>query len=93
MNCRYLYYFENDNPVIQVRYISKLVALINEQKVGNIGRIASAVQIHYRNILGDVFFLSFKISIIPNTNTRNSNYLINMNIRLYPVSTTRSGYP
>eukprot|EP01036_Dinobryon_divergens_P030798 gene30798-40097_t len=39
---RYLYYFENDNPVIQVRYISKLVALINEQKVGNIGRIASA---------------------------------------------------
>ena len=49
---RYLYYFENDNPIIQVRYLSGLIALINEQKASNAGGINSSVDAHYRNILG-----------------------------------------
>ena len=32
--CRYVYFFENDNPAIQVRYISGLIALIHEQNDG-----------------------------------------------------------
>ena len=29
----YIYYYENDNPIIQVRYLSGLIALINEQVI------------------------------------------------------------
>jgi vacuolar protein sorting-associated protein 35 len=41
---RYVYYFENDNPVIQVRYLSGLIALINEQagQAGGGGGIGEA---------------------------------------------------
>lgn len=52
---RYIYYFENDNPLIQVRYLSGLIALINEQMAaegGGQSQFSSAVEAHYRNTLG-----------------------------------------
>jgi hypothetical protein len=49
---RYLYYFENDNPIIQVRYLSGLIALINEQSAGSVSVANPAVEAHYKNILG-----------------------------------------
>jgi hypothetical protein len=56
--CRYIYYFENDNPVIAVRFLSGLIALINEQlgpdaavSVSATGRSVASVQSHYRNTL------------------------------------------
>lgn len=52
---RYLYYFENGNPIIHVRYISGLIMLINEQNAtGDAGApaLSSAVEAHYRNTLG-----------------------------------------
>lgn len=51
---RYLYYFENDNPVIQARYITGLVALINEQTSASDGSTAlpPSVEAHYKNTLG-----------------------------------------
>lgn len=58
---RYIYYFENDNPIIHQRYISGLIALINEQTTsadgsstteGTIGAINPAAEAHYRNTLG-----------------------------------------
>ena len=52
---RYIYYYENDNPAIQVRFLSGLVAIINEQ-LGVDGSQASAVVgAHYRNTLGKIF--------------------------------------
>ena len=59
--CRYIFYFENNNPLIHVRYISGLIALINEQmgtdgdnagQVGGGQQMGSAVKAHYRNTLG-----------------------------------------
>ena len=56
---RYIYYFENENPVIAVRFLSGLIALINEQlgpdaavSPSASGRSAASVQSHYRNTLG-----------------------------------------
>lgn len=50
---RYIYYYENDNPVIQVRYISGLVQLINEQASGAEGQsVTPAAEAHYKNTLG-----------------------------------------
>lgn len=48
--CRYLYYFENDNPAIQVRYISGLVALINEQNTG-VTDSTSSHTAHFKNTI------------------------------------------
>ena len=48
--CRYLYYFENDNPAIQVRYISGLVALINEQNTGVTDNTSSHTA-HFKNTI------------------------------------------
>merc|ERR1712000_253399 len=55
---RYIFYFENNNPLIHVRYLSGLIALINEQmgsEDGGQGAAAqpmgSAVKAHYRNTL------------------------------------------
>jgi vacuolar protein sorting-associated protein 35 len=49
---RYLYYYENDNPTIQVRYLSGLIALINEQLGPDAQPPTSpAVEAHYKNIL------------------------------------------
>mmetsp|Transcript_33134 Transcript_33134/g.72297 ORF Transcript_33134/g.72297 Transcript_33134/m.72297 type:complete len:820 (-) Transcript_33134:19-2478(-) len=57
---RYIFYFENNNPLIHVRYISGLIALINEQigtdsdaagQVGGSQAMGSAVKAHYRNTL------------------------------------------
>eukprot|EP00595_Chromulina_sp_UTEXLB2642_P002619 CAMPEP_0196761808 /NCGR_PEP_ID=MMETSP1095-20130614/1108_1 /TAXON_ID=96789 ORGANISM="Chromulina nebulosa, Strain UTEXLB2642" /NCGR_SAMPLE_ID=MMETSP1095 /ASSEMBLY_ACC=CAM_ASM_000446 /LENGTH=807 /DNA_ID=CAMNT_0042111787 /DNA_START=37 /DNA_END=2460 /DNA_ORIENTATION=+ len=49
---RYLYNFENDNPSIQVRYLSGLIALINEQLGAEGQNPANAsVQAHYRNTI------------------------------------------
>lgn len=57
---RYLFYFENNNPVIQVRYLSGLIALINEQMgaedegaapAGGQPSMGSSVRAHYRNTL------------------------------------------
>ena len=55
--CRYLYYFENDNPVIHVRYLSGLIALIQEQVAlasgdGTQG-LNAAADAHYKNTLGN----------------------------------------
>ena len=48
----YIYYYENDNPIIQVRYLSGLIALINEQ-LGSEANAQSnpATEAHYRNTL------------------------------------------
>jgi hypothetical protein len=62
---RYIYYFEHENPAIHVRYLSGLIALINEQRdpegTGVPGGTSAGVDAHYRNTLGifDMFcFLS-----------------------------------
>jgi len=52
---RYLYYYENRNPIIHVRYLSGLIALINEQNAaGDNGApaLSSAVEAHFNNTLG-----------------------------------------
>jgi hypothetical protein len=54
-HCRYLYYFENGCPIIHVRYISGLIALINEQNAAadpGTPALSSAVEAHYHNTLG-----------------------------------------
>ena len=50
---RYIYFFENKNPVINVAYLSGLVALINEQLVGEGAKDGQnvAVEAHYKNTL------------------------------------------
>eukprot|EP01038_Epipyxis_sp_PR26KG_P012178 gene12178-16310_t len=50
---RYLYYFENDNPIIHVRYLSGLIALINEQATNDQATVVMtpAVEAHYKNTL------------------------------------------
>ena len=49
---RYVYYYENDNPIIQVRYLSGLIALINEQLGSEANSAPSpATEAHYRNTL------------------------------------------
>lgn len=49
---RYLYYFENDNPVIQVQYIVGLISLINETFSADRSAVLPATEAHYRNTLG-----------------------------------------
>jgi vacuolar protein sorting-associated protein 35 len=49
---RYIFYFENNNPVIHVRYLSGLIALIHEQMGTDEQQMGSAVRAHYRNTLG-----------------------------------------
>mmetsp|Transcript_11180 Transcript_11180/g.17014 ORF Transcript_11180/g.17014 Transcript_11180/m.17014 type:complete len:385 (+) Transcript_11180:1394-2548(+) len=50
---RYIFYYENNNPLIHVRYLSGLIALINEQIGSEDGgqAMGSAVKAHYRNTL------------------------------------------
>jgi len=48
---RYLYYFEIDCPIIQVQYISGLIALINENFSNDPSAILPAVKMHYQNTL------------------------------------------
>jgi vacuolar protein sorting-associated protein 35 len=52
---RYIFYFENDNPVIQVRYLSGLIALINEQMGADDSQSGQQMSpptiTHYRNTL------------------------------------------
>ena len=49
---RYIYNYENDNPVIQVRYISALITLINEQLGTEAqGQSNQQVEAHYRNTI------------------------------------------
>lgn len=47
---RYIYFYENSNPVIKVSYLSGLVALINEQLEGE-NEKSPQVDAHYRNTL------------------------------------------
>lgn len=49
--CRYVYYFENDNPSIQVRFLSGLIAIINEQLGVDGSQATASVGAHYRNTL------------------------------------------
>jgi len=60
---RYVYYYENSNPSIQARYLSGLIALINEQVAGGAGADGSpavvppaAVLAHFKNTLGNITF-------------------------------------
>lgn len=50
---RYVFYFENDNPVIQVRYLSGLIALINEQMGSDdtAQQMNPSTVVHYKNTL------------------------------------------
>mmetsp|Transcript_5371 Transcript_5371/g.8855 ORF Transcript_5371/g.8855 Transcript_5371/m.8855 type:complete len:812 (+) Transcript_5371:25-2460(+) len=50
---RYIFYFENDNPVIQVRYLSGLIALINEQMGSDdtAQQMSASTITHYNNTL------------------------------------------
>lgn len=48
---RYLYYFENDNPIIHARYITGLIALIREQASSAESTVHPAVEAHYKNTL------------------------------------------
>jgi len=62
--CRYLYYYENRCPIIHVRYISGLIALINEQNAaGDAGApaLSSAVEAHFHNTLGKVLSVCFSL--------------------------------
>lgn len=52
MCCRYLYYYENDNPIIQVNYIDALIQLINENFNTDRSAILPATEAHYKNTLG-----------------------------------------
>lgn len=68
---RYIYYFENDNPVIHVRYLSGLIALINEQlgpdaavSISANARSAAGVQAHYRNTLGTIICCTFVLNLL-----------------------------
>jgi vacuolar protein sorting-associated protein 35 len=45
----YVYYYENCNPIIQARYISGLIALINEQFAS--GQADPESQAHYKNTI------------------------------------------
>ncbi len=60
---RYIYYFEHENPAIHVRYLSGLIALINEQRdpegTGVPGGTSAGVDAHYRNTLGTVVRVLF----------------------------------
>merc|ERR1711871_590201 len=48
----YVYYYENDNPIIQVRYLSGLITLINEQLGSEANASPSAAtEAHYKNTL------------------------------------------
>jgi hypothetical protein len=47
---RYVYYYECDNPAIQVRYLTGLIALINEQ-LGSGENNNPGVMAHYRNTI------------------------------------------
>jgi hypothetical protein len=49
---RYLYYYENDCPVIQVSYIEALIQLINENFSTDKTAILPATEAHYKNTLG-----------------------------------------
>lgn len=49
---RYLYYYENDNPIIQVQYIDALIQLINENFSTDKSAILPATEAHYKNTLG-----------------------------------------
>jgi vacuolar protein sorting-associated protein 35 len=49
---RYLFYYENENPVITVNYITGLIRLINETFSADSSAILPATQAHYRNTLG-----------------------------------------
>jgi len=48
---RYIYYYENDNPNIQVRFLSGLIAIINEQLGVDGSQTNAQVGAHYRNTL------------------------------------------
>ena len=57
---RYLYYYENRCPIIHVRYISGLIALINEQNAASDAgapALSSAVEAHFHNTLGTSHFV------------------------------------
>ena len=64
---RYLYYYENRNPIIHVRYLSGLIALINEQNAaGDNGApaLSSAVEAHFNNTLGESCFVCSVVLLI-----------------------------
>ena len=54
--CRYVYFFENDNHAIQVRYISGLIALIHEQNDG-VTDNTSLHTAHFKNTISKRHFL------------------------------------
>jgi hypothetical protein len=56
---RYVFFYEKNNPVIKVAYLSGLVALINEQLAGEGGKEGQSgvVETHYRNTLGEMIQL------------------------------------
>ncbi|RYG63390.1 hypothetical protein EON64_16035, partial [archaeon] len=49
---RYLFYFEKGCEGVQVRYVSGLIALIQEQFTSDPSSVLPAVQAHYMNTLG-----------------------------------------
>merc|ERR1712086_1007327 len=52
---RYLYYFENDNPLITEKYIAGLIALINEHMDNmDMSEQRSLVEAHYRSTLAHI---------------------------------------
>jgi hypothetical protein len=51
---RYLYYYENDNPAVQVQYIAALIGLINETFAADRSSVLPATEAHYRNTLGNL---------------------------------------
>lgn len=49
---RYLYYYENDHPLIEVRYLMGLINLINDHFSSDPSSVLPAVHAHYQNTLG-----------------------------------------
>lgn len=49
---RYVYYFENDNPAIEARFVSGLIGLIKDQ-LSSDPNSCPAIESHYRSTLGE----------------------------------------
>eukprot|EP01039_Chlorochromonas_danica_P006012 gene6012-6622_t len=49
---RYIYYYENENPAIEVRYLSSLIGVIKEHFSSDPSSVLPAVAAHYNNTIG-----------------------------------------
>lgn len=60
---RYLYYYENENPAVQVQYLSGLIALIQETYSADRSVVLPGTEAHLKNTLGKLPPFSYFIII------------------------------